>query len=184
MLYTPKKKYVRDFIKKTNHGGRVLACNKKFVRNSFKHVVNVLENFYGKDLEISLLFDKYFKHIKTIKNYYKGNYEARFGDNRRNNIKELEEYIDRKVARIPVSKQLALIDKSDLLVSSDYNSLYPLAMAHPDSKWPTIATAKTINIEDSNYLCELFNNGDWKSLNKTGFFEVKITTLKTLSFNI
>ena len=41
-----------------------------------------------------------------------------------------------------------MIDKSDLLVSSYYNSLYP--MTHPDSKWPKKETAKAINIEDSN----------------------------------
>ena len=34
-------------------------------------------------------------------------------------FKNLGEYIDRKTARIPVSKQLAMIDKSDFLVSSD-----------------------------------------------------------------
>ena len=44
-------------------------------------------------------------------------------------------------------------------------------MAHPDSKWPIIETAKAINIEDSNFLCELFNNGNWKSLNKSGFLK-------------
>ena len=30
-------------------------------------------------------------------------------------LKKLEYYIDRKIARVPASKQLALIDKSDLL---------------------------------------------------------------------
>ena len=46
-------------------------------------------------------------------------------------------------------------------------------MAHPDSKRPAIETAKAINIEDSIYLCELFNNGNWKSLNKSGFFKIR-----------
>ena len=135
--------------------------------------MSVLEKFYGKDLEISILFDKYFEHISTIKNYYKEKCESRFGDYRRTRIKKLEEYIDRKVARIPVSKQLAVIDKPELLVSSDYISFYPSAMAHPYSKWSKIDTAKAGSIKDSNYLCELFNNGDWKSLNKSGFYKVR-----------
>ena len=80
-------------------------------------------------------------------------------------LKKLEKYIDRKVAGIPVSKQLAVIDKSDLLVSSDYNSLYPSAMAHPDSNWPKIETAKAIRPEGSDYLCELPNSGEWKNIN-------------------
>ena len=150
------------------HGGRVLACNKKFVSKSFTDVVNVLEKFYGKDLEISVLFDKYFKHINTIKNYYKEKYEAKFGDYRRINIKKLEEYIDRKVSRIPVSKKLAVIDKS--------------AMAQPDSKWPAIETAKAIRLEDSDYLCELFNNGEWKNLNKAGFSKVKYYNPENIVF--
>ena len=54
-------------------------------------------------------------------------------------------------------------------------------MAHPDSKWPKIETAKAINIED-NYLCELFNNGDWKSLNKSGFFKVRYYNPKEIIF--
>ena len=53
--------------------------------------MNVLERFYGKGLEVSVIFDKYFKHINTNKNYYKEKYEARFGDYRRINIKKLEE---------------------------------------------------------------------------------------------
>ena len=96
--------------------------------------------------------------------------------------KKLEGYIDRKVARIPVSIQLAVIDKSDLLVSSDYNSLYPSAMAHLDSKWPKIETAKAIRLEDSDYLCELFINGEWKNLNKTGFFKVKYYNPENIVF--
>ena len=100
-------------------------------------------------------------------------YESRFNDYRRINIEKLEEYVDRKIARIPVSKELAVIEKSDLFVSSDYNSLYLSAMAHLDSNWPNIETAKAIEPEDSDRLCELFNNGDWKSLNKSGFFKVR-----------
>ena len=84
----------------------------------------------------------------------------------------IEEYIDRKIARIPVSKQLAVIDKSDPLVSINYNSLYPTAMAHPDSMWPKIETAKAIRPDDSDNLCKRFINGEWKNLNKKGFFKV------------
>ena len=87
ILYIPKNEFVRDFIKTTVHGGRVLACNKNFAPKSFTDVVIVLE-FYGKDLEVSVLFNKYFKHINAIKNYYKEKYEAKFGDYRRINIKK------------------------------------------------------------------------------------------------
>ena len=63
-----------------------------------------------------MLFDKYFKHINTIRNVFKEKYEAKFGDYRRISIKKLEVYFDRKIASIPVTEQLAVIDESDLLV--------------------------------------------------------------------
>ena len=40
-FYTPKNKYVRDFIHKTVQGGRVVALNRKFVSTSFKQLVNI-----------------------------------------------------------------------------------------------------------------------------------------------
>ena len=44
-------------------------------------------------------------------------------------------------------------------------------MAHDDSTWPAIETAKAINPEDSEVYCELFNTGERETLNKTRFFK-------------
>ena len=74
------------------------------------------------------------------------------------------------------------IDKSDLLVSSDYNSLYPIAMAQQDSKWPKIETAKSIKKEDSDRSCELLNSGAWKTLNKSGFLKTNYYNPKDIVF--
>ena len=183
ILYTPENKYVRDFIKKTVHGSRVLAFNKKIVSKLFKDVVNVLEKCYGEDLEVSVLFDKYFEHINTIENYYKEKDEARFTEYRQINTRKVEEHIERKIARIPISKQIALIDKSDLFVSSDYNSLHPSAMAHPDSKWPKKETVVAVNTENSDRLCSLFNNCEWKDLNESGFFKMTYYNPKEIFFH-
>ena len=47
-------------------------------------------------------------------------------------------------------------------------------MSCPKSTWPEIETSISINpIQDGNYLCDLFNNNEWKNLNKSGFFKVK-----------
>ena len=79
----------------------------------------------------------------------------------------MEDYIDWKKSRIPVSKQLAKTAKFDLLVSGDHNGLHPSAMAHLDSKCPKIETGKAFNIEDGDRLCSLFYNCSWKSLNNS-----------------
>ena len=86
------------------------------------------------------------------------------------------------MSRVPVSNELAKIDKTGLLVSSDYNNLYFSAMAHPDSKWPKIETTKAIDIKASTRLCELFNSEDWKRLKKSRFFKVKYYNPKQIIF--
>ena len=89
------------------------------------------------------------------------------------NKQRFENYIKKKLSSLPISKELNKIDKLHLLNKSDYNSLYPSAMAHEKSNWPAIETAEAINPEDSEVFCKLFNNGEWASLKKTGFFKVK-----------
>ena len=147
-----------------------------------KDVVNVLEKIYGKNFKVSVIFNKNFKHINAIKNYYKQKYGARFSDYRRNNLGNLEEYILGKIARLPESKQLAMTNNSDPLVLCDYISLYPSAMAHFDSKWPKIQTEKAIVIDYSDRICSLFNNGDWKSFNKLWLFKVTYYNTKEVIF--
>ena len=69
ILFIPKNKYVRDFIKKTPPGGRVLTCNRNLLSKSFKEVVNTLEKYYSVSLQISMLFVESFKHINTFISY-------------------------------------------------------------------------------------------------------------------
>ena len=178
-FYTPKNKYVRDFIHKTVHGGRVVALNRKFVSTSFNQKVNILKKYLGKAHEISKFFEIYFQRIDKVKKHYAKKYENKFDDYRKINKQHFENYIKKKLSSLPISKELNAVDKSDLLVSSDYNSLYPSAMAHEKSTWPSIETALAINPKDSEVYCELFNTGYWASLNKTGFLKLNITIPRT-----
>ena len=172
-FYTPKNKCVRDFIHRTVHGGRVVALNRKFVSTSFNQIVNILKKCFGKEHEISKLFEIYFQRLAKVKKHYTNKYENKFDDYRKIIKQHFENYIKKKLSSLPISSELNNIDKSDLLVSSDYNSFYPSAMAHIKSTRPAIETAKAINPEDSEVYCELFNTGEWGSLKKTGFFKVK-----------
>ena len=155
------------------HGSRVVAPNREFLSTSFKQRTDILKNYFGKEHEISTLFEIYLRQINKVKKHYTKKYENKIDDYRKVNKGHLENYIRKKLSSQPISKELNKIDKSDLLISSDYNSLYPSAMAHPDSRWPAIETAKAINPEDSEVFCELFNTGEWASLYKTGFFKVE-----------
>ena len=161
-------------IRETVHGRRVVALNRKFVSSSFNQIVDILEKYLGKDQEISTLFSIYYRQINKVREHFNNKYESRYVDYRRIDTKEQEKNVNKKLASLPISKELNKIDKSDLLVSSDYTSLYPSAMSCPKSIWPKIETSIAINPkQDSNYLCDLFNNNEWKNLNESGFFKVK-----------
>ena len=69
--YTPKNKHVRDFVRKTVHGGRVAALNRKFVLNSFIQIVNILKEHFGKEHEISTIFERYFRKIDVVKKHFR-----------------------------------------------------------------------------------------------------------------
>ena len=142
--------------------------NRKFVSSSFDKIVYILETNYGSNLEIFDLFEKYFDYIKKSEKNFKDKVESRFSGYRQINKDSFENYINKKTGNLPISKELKRVEKSDLLVSSDYISFYPSAMAHKDSK-TAIANKK----EDSARLCELFDTGEWKQLNKSGFSDVK-----------
>ena len=88
------------------------------------------------------------------------------------NKDSFENFINKKHANLPISKELQQTNESDLLVSSEYNRLYPSAMAHKDSKWPVKETAVAKKTKNSTRLCELFNSGEWKNLNKARFIKV------------
>ena len=55
-------------------------------------------------------------------------------------------------------------------------------MAHLDSNWPQIETAKAVNIEHSNTLSPLFKIGSWKSLKMSGVFKVRYYNPKEIFF--
>ena len=159
-ICTPKIEYVRDFIHKTVHGGRVVALNRNFVSSSFNQRVNVLRNYFGEEHEILTLVEIYFRKIDKVKKHYTKKYESEFDDYRVINEKNFEEIIKKLLSKLPISKELNTVDKRDLLVSGVYNSLYPSAMVHEKSTWPKVETAKAINIDDSDLLCELLNSGE------------------------
>ena len=65
-FYTPKNKYVRNFIRKPVNVGRVICLNRKFESSSFDKTVDIFEKFYGSNLEISDLFKKFFDYLRKV----------------------------------------------------------------------------------------------------------------------
>ena len=61
-------------------------------------------------------------------------------DYRKINKKELDKFLEKKLGEIEISKELQKIIEDDLLVSYDFNSLYPSAQIDKINTWPKIET--------------------------------------------
>ena len=68
-----------------------------------------------------------------------------------------------------ISKELQKINKDDLLVSYNFNNLFPSAQININSYWPKIGTAFPFKKYMSDAVCSLFNSGKWNELNRSVF---------------
>ena len=173
-FYTFKDKYVRDFIRKSTKGGRVGAYNRYFESSQCEKILNIIKKHLKiNDNEITNIVDEYLNYIHIKRNEFKLEFENGEKDYRKNNNKESDKFLDKKLGELELSKELQKINKDDLLVSYDFNSLYPSAEIDINSTWPKIETAYPFKKYMSDVVCSLFNSGRWNELNRSAFLTVK-----------
>ena len=183
VFYTFNDKYVRDFIRKSIKGGRVGAFNRYFESNQCEEMLNIIKKHLKiKDNEISIIIDKYLKYINTKRDEFKLEFENGENDYRKINTKELDKYLNKKLGELEISKDLQKINKDDLLVSYDFNSLYPSAQIDINSNWPKIETSYPFKKFMNDAICTLFNSGRWNELNRSAFLTVKYHNPENLIF--
>ena len=69
-----------------------------------------------------------------------------------------------------------------MLVSYDFNSLYPSAQIDINSTWPKIEIAYPFKKYMNESICTLFNSGNWNELNRSAFLTVKYHNPEKLVF--
>ena len=182
-FYTFNDKYVCSFIRKSIKGGRCGAFNRYFESNQCENILNTIKKHLKiDDNEISNIIDEYLKYINTKRVEFKTEFENGEKDYRKMNIKELDKFLERKLGELNISKELQKINKEDLLVSYDFNSLYPSAQIYIDSTWPKIETAYPFKKHMNDAICYLFNSGKWNQLNRSAFLTVKYHNPENLIF--
>ena len=182
-FYTFNDKYVRDFIRKSIKGGRVGAFVRYFESKQCEQFLNTVKiHLKIKDNEISNIFDEYLKYINIKRDKFKLEFEKDEKDYRKINKKELDNFLDKKLGELNISKDLQKINKDDLLVSYDFNSLYPSAQIDKNSTWPKIETAYPFKKYMNDAICTLFNSGKWNELNRSAFLTVKYHNPANLIF--
>ena len=171
------------FIRKSIKGGKVGAFNRYFESNQCEEILNTIKkHLKTNDNEISNIIDEYLKYINTKRNEFKLEFENGEKDYRKINNKELDKFLERKLGELNISKELQKIDKDDLLVSYDFNSLYPSAQIDKNSTWPKIETSYPFKKHMNDSICTLFNSGRWNELNRSAFLTVKYHNPPNLIF--
>ena len=182
-FYTFNDKYVRDFIRKSIKGGRVGAFNRYFESKQCEEILNIIKNQLKiNNNEISYIVDEYLKFINIKREEFKLKFENGEKDYRKINKKELDNFLEKQLGELNISKDLQKINKDDLLVSYDFNSLYPTAQIDKNSTWPKIETAYPFNKYMSDAVCTLFNSGRWNELNRSAFLTIKYHNPANLVF--
>ena len=97
------------------------------------------------------------------------------------NNKEIDKFL-KKLGEREISKDLQKINKDGLLVSYDFNNLYPSAQIDLKSTWPKIETAYSFKKYMSDAFCKLFNSGKWIELIRSVFLNVKYHKTRNLIF--
>ena len=82
-----------------------------------------------------------------------------------------------------ISKELQKINKDDLLVSYDFNSLYPSAQIDINSTWSKVETDNPFEKYMNESICSLFNTEKWNELNRCAFLTVKYYNPENLVFH-
>ena len=182
-FYTFNDKYVRDFIRKSIKGGRVGAFNRYFESKQCEEILNIIKNYFKiNNNEISNIVDEYLKFIDIKREEFKLKFENGEKDYRKINKKELDNFLEKQLGELNISKDLQKINKDDLLVSYDFNSLYPSAQIDKNSTWPKIETAYPFKKYMSDAVCTLFNSGRWNELNRSAFLTIKYHNPANLVF--
>ena len=182
-FYTFNNKYVRDFIRKSIKGGRCGAFIRYFESNQCEEILNTIKKHLKiNDNEISNIINDYLKYINSKRDEFKTEFENGEKDYRKINKKELDKFLERKLGGLEISKELQKINKDDLLVSYDFNSLYPSAQIDKNSTGPKIETAYPFKKYMNDSICTLFNSGRWNELNRSAFLTVKYHNPEKLIF--
>ena len=94
----------------------------------------------------------------------------------------MEEFINIKLGGSKNRKDLQKKYIDNLLVSYDFNSLYPSAQADKYSTWPAIETSYAFKKYMNNAICKLCNSDRWEELKRSAFLTVNYHNPENLIF--
>ena len=140
-FYTFNVRSVRVFKRKPIKSGRCGAYKRYFESSQCEEILNtILKHLRKKDKEVSKIIDEYIKYIITKRDEFKLEFENGEKDYQKTNNKDSDKFLEKNLGALEIGKELQKFTKDDLLVSYDFNSLYPSAQIDENSTWSILET--------------------------------------------
>ena len=143
---------------------------------------NIETHLERNDKEISILIDEYSKHNIIKSDEFKIEFENSEKQHQKINKKKLLKLLDKKPGELEPSEELQKINKNDLLVSYNFNSLYPSAQTDLNGTRPKTETTYRFKKDMNETICTLFNCGRWSDLHRSAFSTVEYHSPEILIF--
>ena len=175
-IYTYTDPFMRNFVRKAIKGGRCNAFN-QYYKSEISDEVFIISKELNVDNDGSNVCDileKYFEFLNKYEKEYEKEFDSKYNDYRDINPKEKEKYVNKKLNKLPIHKELSKLDSNKTQMSYDATTLYPSAMWDCNSVYPKIETGFAFKPHMNKTYVEAFNN---QTFNEDGD-ESAILTIK------
>ena len=160
-IYTYTDPFMRNFVRKAIKRGR---CN-AFIQYYKSEISDEVFNIISKELNVDNvggnvcdILEKYFEFLNKHEKEYEKEFDSKYNDYRDINPKEKEKYVDEKLNKLPIHKELSKLDSNKTQMSYDATSLYPSAMWDCNSVYPKIETGFVFKPHMNKTYVEAFNS--------------------------
>ena len=173
-IYTYTDPFLRNFVRKAIKGGRCNAFNQHYKSEISDGVFNIISKELNFNGNICDLLENYFKFLNKHEKQYAKEFDSKYDDYRDIDEKEKEKYVNRKLNKLPIHKELSKLDSNKTQMDFDATSLYTSAMWNENSVYPKTETGFAFKPHMNDVYVEAFNN---QSFNEDGD-ESAILTIK------
>ena len=152
---------MRNFVRKAIKGGRCNAFNQYYKSEISDEVFNIISKESNVDNvgdNVCDILEKYFEFLNKHEKEYEKEFDSKYNDYRDINPKEKEKYVNEKLNKLPIHKELSKLDSNKTQMNYDATSLYPSAMWDCNSVYPKIEAGFAFKPHMNKTYVEAFNN--------------------------
>ena len=171
-IYTYTDPFMRNFVCKAIKGGRCNDFNQHYKSGISDEVFNIISKELNVNGNICEILEKYFKFLNKYVKRYAKEFDSKYDDYRDIDENEKTDYINKKLNRLPIHKELSILDSDKTQMDFDATSLYSSAMWDEKSVYPKIETGFAFKPHMNDVSVEAFND---QTINQNGDESAKLT---------